>query len=58
MTEVVGIDLARGTVEHVASGKTFAARAPTPMVRALQREGGLVPAIQHHGARVFEVLTA
>ena len=52
------VDLANGAVKHVASGKTFAARAPTPMVRALQREGGLVPAIQHHGAKVFEVLTA
>lgn len=52
------VDLAAGRVTHVASGKTFSATAPTPMVLALQREGGLVPAIQHHGPKVFEVLTA
>ncbi len=52
------VDLAKGTVKHLASGRTFSAKAPTPMVRALQREGGLVPAIQHHGPRVFEILTA
>jgi hypothetical protein len=28
------------------------------MVRALQAEGGLVPAVQRHGADVFSMLTA
>ena len=52
------VDLASGKVTHTASGKTFAADTPTPMVRALQVEGGLVPAIQKHGPKVFEALTA
>lgn len=52
------VDLASGKVTHVASGKAFAAETPTPMVRALQVEGGLVPAIQKHGPKVFEALTA
>ncbi len=52
------VDPATGTVKHVASGRTFQARAPSPIVRALQAEGGIVPAIQHHGAKVFEKLTA
>ncbi len=51
-------DLASGRVLHVASGRTFRAVPPTPMIRALQREGGLVPAIQHLGPQVFERLTA
>lgn len=51
------VDLASGKVTHVSSGKSFAAETPTPMVRALQVEGGLVPAIQKHGPKVFEALT-
>jgi aconitate hydratase/homoaconitate hydratase len=50
------VDLARGEVTHLASGRTFKAEPPSPIVRALQQEGGLVPAIKHHGNQVFEVL--
>ncbi|MEO7000391.1 MAG: aconitase family protein [Ktedonobacterales bacterium] len=52
------VDLTQGTVRHVASGKVFAAQRPTAMVRSLQAEGGLIPAVQHHGQRVFATLTA
>ena len=52
------VDLSTGVVRHVASGRTFQAEGVTPMVRALQAEGGLVPAVQHHGANVFSMLTA
>lgn len=52
------VDLASGEVRDVASGKTFHAEGVTQMVRALQSEGGLVPAVQHHGANVFSALTA
>ncbi len=52
------VDLATGQVRDVASGQTFQAEGMTSMVRALQAEGGLVPAVQHHGAEVFSVLTA
>jgi len=52
------VDLGTGVVLHVASGRTFQAEGVTPMVRALQAEGGLVPAVQHHGANVFSMLTA
>jgi aconitate hydratase/homoaconitate hydratase len=45
-------------VRHVASGRVFQAQRPSPIVRALQQEGGLVPAIQRHGAKVFEALSA
>jgi aconitate hydratase/homoaconitate hydratase len=45
----LSVDLAAGTVTHVASGLTFKAERPSPIVQALQREGGLVPAIRHHG---------
>ncbi len=54
----VALDLAAGTVTHVASGRSFAAHGATPMIRAMQREGGLVPAIRAHGPRVFSVLTS
>ncbi len=53
----ISVDLAKGVVTHVSSGKTFAAVAPSPVVRALQREGGLVPAVKRHGAKVFAELT-
>lgn len=52
------VDLAAGVVRHVASGRTFAAVSPSPIVQALQREGGIVPAIRRHGAQVFQALTA
>jgi len=52
------VDLATGVVRDLASGQTFQAEGMTPMVRALQAEGGLVPAVQRHGASVFSVLTA
>jgi 3-isopropylmalate dehydratase small subunit len=54
----LAVDLASGEVTHVASGKVFQAESPSPIVRALQREGGLVPAIQRHGQKVFEALRA
>jgi aconitate hydratase/homoaconitate hydratase len=54
----VEVDLANGRVTHVASGQSFAAVTPSPIVQALQKEGGIVPAIQHHGAGVFTALTA
>jgi aconitate hydratase/homoaconitate hydratase len=50
------IHLERGEVEHVATGRRFAATGATPMIRALQREGGLVPAIRRHGRDVFSTL--
>ncbi|MGQ0505313.1 MAG: aconitase family protein, partial [Myxococcaceae bacterium] len=50
------VDLANGEVIHVTSGQRFKAQRPSPIVRALQREGGLVPAIKRHGPRVFEAL--
>jgi hypothetical protein len=40
-------------VTHLGSGRSFRATGATPMIRALQREGGLVPAIQRHGRDVF-----
>jgi aconitate hydratase/homoaconitate hydratase len=46
-----------GTVRHVASGRTFSAVTPSPIVQALQAEGGIVPAIQRHGTEVFGILT-
>jgi aconitate hydratase/homoaconitate hydratase len=52
------VDLATGRVTHVASGRSFSAIRPSPIVQALQGEGGIVPAIQHHGTEVFRALTA
>ena len=52
------VDLASGTVRHVGSGRTFQAETPSAIVQALQKEGGLVPAIQHHGKDVFDQLSA
>ena len=52
------VDVARGTVTHVASGRTFTAEPVSAIVRALQREGGLVPAVKAHGAQVFAGLSA
>lgn len=52
------LDLARGLVRDVASGQTFQAQLPSPMIEALTAEGGLVPAIQRHGREVFAALSA
>jgi aconitate hydratase/homoaconitate hydratase len=56
--EELSIDLGSGEVTHVASGRKFRAAKPSPIVRALEKEGGLVPAIKRHGLRVFEALGA
>jgi 3-isopropylmalate dehydratase small subunit len=56
--EELELDVVSGEVRHPASGRVFQAERPSPIVRALQREGGLVPAIQHHGESVFEALSA
>jgi aconitate hydratase/homoaconitate hydratase len=56
--EELEVDLAAGAVRHVASGKTFSALSPSPIVQALRHEGGLVDAIKHHGPKVFEALAA
>ncbi|HKA89539.1 MAG TPA: aconitase family protein, partial [Haliangiales bacterium] len=52
--EAVTVDFERGEV--TVGGRTFAAHGATPMVRALSRAGGLVPAIQRHGTSVFTQL--
>lgn len=53
----LSIDLARGEVTHVESGRRFTAHPSSPMILALQREGGLVAAISHHGSSVFSAIT-
>ena len=52
----VEVDLARGRVR--VDGKEFQAEEPSRIIQALAGEGGIVPAIQHHGTTVFEKLTA
>jgi 3-isopropylmalate dehydratase small subunit len=52
----LSVDLTTGEVTHVPSGRVFKAERPSPIVRALQTEGGLVPAIQRHGSQVFQAL--
>jgi len=52
----LAVDLASGQVTHLPTGQVFQAEAPSPIVRALQGQGGLVPAIQKHGPQVFEAL--
>ncbi len=52
------VNLETGVIRHVSSGEEFHADSVTAMVRALQAEGGLVPAVQRHGANVFSELTA
>jgi len=52
----MSIDLATGTLR--VGEQSFQALAPSPIVQALQREGGIVPAIRRHGAEVFGALTA
>jgi 3-isopropylmalate dehydratase small subunit len=52
----IAIDLARGTL--MIGEATFHAETPSKIIQALAGEGGIVPAIQHHGTSVFEKLTA
>ena len=54
--EEIEVDLASGAVR--AGGEEFRAEEPSSIIQALVGEGGIVPAIQHHGATVFEKLTA
>ena len=52
----IEVDLGRGRVR--VAGKEFQAEEPSRIIQALAGEGGIVPAIQHHGTGVFEKLTA
>ena len=52
----VTLDLEAGTA--TVGGRAFRALEPSKIIRALATEGGIVPAIQHHGTAVFEKLTA
>ncbi len=54
--EAIEVDLTRGEVR--LGGASFAAEPPSRIIRSLASEGGIVPAIQHHGTAVFERLTA
>lgn len=54
--DALSVDL-RGEVTHLASGRRFRAHGATPLIQALQREGGLVPAVRRHGQGVFSTLT-
>ena len=51
----VEMDLAGGRVR--VAGQEFQAEEPSRVIQALAGEGGIVPAIQHHGTTVFEKLT-
>ncbi len=50
------VDLDRGQV--TIDGRAFQAHSPSKIIQALATEGGIVPAIQHHGTQVFEKLTS
>jgi aconitate hydratase/homoaconitate hydratase len=52
----IEVDLARGRIR--VAGREFEAEEPSRIIQALAGEGGIVPAIQHHGTAVFEKLTA
>ncbi|HEX4385423.1 MAG TPA: aconitase family protein [Myxococcales bacterium] len=54
--EPIEVDLGKGTAK--VAGQSFHAEEPSKMIQALNAEGGIVPAIQHHGTAVFEKLTA
>jgi 3-isopropylmalate dehydratase small subunit len=54
--EPIEVDLGKG--EARVAGQSFRAEEPSKMIQALNAEGGIVPAIQHHGTAVFEKLTA
>jgi len=51
----IEVDFARGRVR--VAGQEFQAEQPSRIIQALAGEGGIVPAIQHHGTTVFEKLT-
>ena len=53
---LIDVDLANGRV--TIAGRTYVAETPSKIIQALAGEGGIVPAIQHHGTSVFEKLTA
>ena len=50
----VSIDFSRSEVQ--VDGEVYRARGATPMIQALTRAGGLVPAILRHGGTVFSTL--
>lgn len=50
----VSIDFSRSEVK--VGGAVYRARGATPMIQALTRAGGLVPAILRHGGQVFTTL--
>ena len=54
--EEIELDLEGGAVR--VAGQEFRAQEPSRIIQALVGEGGIVPAIQHHGTTVFEKLTA
>lgn len=56
--DALDVDPRTATVTHVPSGRRFTAAPVSPLVHALQSEGGLVPAIRRLGRNVFEVLPA
>lgn len=56
--DALEVDPRSGAITHVPSGRRFAAAPVSPLVHALQSEGGLVPAIRRLGRHVFEVLPA
>ena len=53
----LSVDLS-GEVTHVGTGRRFQAKGTTLLISALQREGGLVPAITRNGPQVFGRLTS
>lgn len=54
--DTLEVDLGTATVTHVPSGRRFTAEPLSPLVHALQSQGGLVPAIRRLGRHVFEAL--
>ncbi len=52
------VNLTTGEIRDLATGKTYQAEKPSPIVRALRSEGGLVPATQRYGSEVFAKITA
>lgn len=52
------VNLESGVIRDLSTGEEFRAEGVTSMVRSLQAEGGLIPAVQRHGASVFSELTA
>jgi aconitate hydratase/homoaconitate hydratase len=54
--DTLEVDVGSGRIRHVASGAEYQAQAPSLLITALTAEGGLVPAIRHHGQAVFAAL--